>query len=160
MSEQKLKESKLSLNNPNTIDYPIIAVDYGKRRIGLAVSDSKGIVSQSLPIIQWTRKKDEADMVSEILTTAEEYKAKSILFGLPQDFEEAHKEIQVEIKAFASLFETESEIKILFTDESYSSKQAEDMLLSFGKSRKNSKNNLDSVAAAIFLQGFLDQLRK
>lgn len=138
------------------IDKPILAIDYGMRRVGLAISDHKGLFASPLPIIQITRKKTVNDLIEEIIIIAEQYRVKSILLGMPQAFEKQHNLIQEEIKYFADKLVAKSGLRVTFYDESYSTKGAENMLLSLGQSRRKNSGKIDSIAAATFLSEYLD----
>lgn len=135
---------------------PILAIDYGTKRIGLAVSDAKGLISSPLPIIQITRNKSFEQVAEEVLGVAEKYRVKSLLIGMPQAFVEKHEEIQQKIELFSQILRDRTALNISFFDESFSTKGAENMLLSLGQSRKRYKDKIDSMAAANFLKEYLD----
>ncbi len=70
---------------------PILAIDYGQKHFGLAVSDSKGILAQPLETISITKNRDIYKIIEEILEKAQEYRVKTLLIGVPQSFTLSHK---------------------------------------------------------------------
>jgi putative Holliday junction resolvase len=133
----------------------ILAVDYGLRRIGLAHSDSNKKFAFPLKniLIQ-----DFFKEISEILE-AGDYEA--VLFGIPMRKDGTEGDLAVEIRKVADKLKSKHDVEILFFDETLSSKAAEDIIisqdLSFNKRQKKRKQKLDSLAAAHFLQNYLDK---
>ena len=136
--------------------YPILAIDFGKKHIGLAISDSKGLVCSPLPVINITKGKKEGDLISEIQNICSEYKAKSILIGYPQVFEEVHQQNQNRIDAFIKLILSPLGFPIIKWDESFSTKGAVDVVISQGSNYKSSRKRIDSIAASVFLEEYLN----
>jgi len=144
-----------SIQQTNKI-FPILSIDYGEKRIGLAVSDAKGIISSPLDTVQFTRNRGIDEICKNIIEIGKTYRVKSILLGKPQAFVETHNKIVKKIIDFASILGEKSELPIRFIDESYSSTEAKNVLLSFGQHGKKGRKSTDKMAAAIFLQSFLD----
>ena len=156
MWDQVLKESKQSLSKE---DLPILAIDYGEKRMGLAVSDSNGSVGSPLTIVKNSRRKKIDTVIKEILEVADEYRVNSFLLGVPYAFEEQHTEIQKRIKAFAELLEVKSGKKIYYFTETYSSQEAKSVLKPFVATGTRD-GRVDKMSAALFLQNFLDERNK
>ena len=140
--------------------YPILAIDYGTKRLGIAVSDSKGIVSTPLKTLTLTRNRDIVDLIDEIKILIEEYKITTVLIGKPQEFSSDYKINSNRIETFANTLRKRISLNIVFSDESYSTSSAKDMIVSKGQHYKNKKENIDSIAASIFLQEYLDNQNK
>ena len=140
--------------------YPILAIDYGEKKTGLAISDSKGIIASPLDTLVITPKKDKEDLINKILNICTEYNIKTILVGKPQIFEENHKKINKKIDKFIGLLKKNSKLPIITYDESFSTFSAENMLTSLGQNRKKTKNIVDRVAATIFLREFLNSVNE
>lgn len=151
-----LNSEPISQTGSSIIEKPILAVDYGTKRVGLAVSDVKGLFASPLSVIQVTRNKTEEMVIDEIEAVAEKYRVKTLLIGLPQAFVEGHNVVREKIIQFAELISSKSKLRTAFYDESFSTKGAENMLLSLGQSRKKYKDKIDSLAAANFLKEYLD----
>jgi putative Holliday junction resolvase len=141
------------------MNFPILAIDYGKRHIGIAVSDSRGIVSTPLSVINVTAKTKMKGAVEQISQAAREYNVRSLVFGMPQAFEQHHIKTQEEILKFIEKVIKATKLPYTTVDESFSTTGAQNMLLSSGKRTKAARKKIDSVAAALFLQQFLDSLK-
>lgn len=133
----------------------VLAVDYGTKKIGLAISDELGMVTAKLPVLHIRRKQDALDGIRYILheTTPE-----LILIGMPygsngeeNDQTKIVQEFVNELRNYLQKDPDFKSIEIKFWDESFSTQIAEQ-----GKSRKFKREKSDSEAARIFLQEFLD----
>ena len=140
--------------------YPILAIDYGEKNLGLAISDSKGIIASPLDVLSITKNRDIHTLVKEILEILELYKIERILVGKPQAFEESQKLSQEKINHFISLLEKATTIPVLTWDESFSTTKAQNMLTSLGQNSRGSKGKIDKIAATVFLQEFLNSENK
>jgi len=151
----ELKELKQYYNNMK-VENPILAIDYGTKRIGLAISDSKGIVASPLEVLRITKNRNINDLLEDILLVAEEYRVKTILIGKPQIFKEEHSLSVRKIDNFAKKISDITNIPVIFQDESYSTNQSQNMLLSLGQNIKSSREKIDMISATMFLQEFLN----
>ena len=136
--------------------YPILAIDYGLKHIGLAYSDSKGIVASPLPVLSITKNRDISVLIEDILKTCEEYRIKSILVGYPQAFSQSQEQNQVRINVFIDQLKSKINLPVQTWDESFSTADAKNMLISLGQHYKKSRKKIDSVAASTFLQEYLN----
>jgi putative Holliday junction resolvase len=138
------------------IQYPILAIDYGTKNVGLAISDFKGIIATPLKVLRVKSKSGYEKVIEEIVEICERNKVQTILLGKPQVFEVAHKRTLKKIEKFEKLLKEGVNLPIINYDESYSTVTAQDMLLYTKQTAKSSKDKIDSVAAAVFLQEFLN----
>lgn len=138
------------------VENPILAIDYGTKRIGLAISDSKGIIASPLEVLRITKNRDVDDLLEDILLVVEEYRVKTILIGKPQIFKEEYKYSVRKIDNFAKKISDLTNIPVIFQDESYSTNQSQNMLLSLGQNIKSSREKIDMISATMFLQEFLN----
>lgn len=137
--------------------YPILAIDYGLKHIGLAYSDSKGIVASPLPVLNVTKNRDIDVLVQDISQICKEYRIKSILIGYPQSFSE-NQDINIKrIDKFLVVLTAQISLPINKWDESFSTSDAKNMLVSLGQHFKKTKKKIDSVAASTFLQEYLNR---
>jgi putative Holliday junction resolvase len=136
--------------------YPILAIDYGEKNFGLAISDSKGIVASPLEVISITKNRDIKTVIKEILQIAEENRVKRILVGKPQSFTDEQKKTEEKIENFIKLLRKATDIEIFTWDESFSTTSAQNMLTSLGQNSRSSKGKIDKIAATVFLQEFLN----
>lgn len=122
----------------------ILSIDYGKRHIGLAISDEREIVAARLPSLTIKRPND---LIDGLKTLRKNIVFEKILFGLP-----AKGEMREEIEEIAEKIGTELDIAVEFWNEDYSSKNAEK-----GTSKKFKKEKAHSEAARIVLQEYLEE---
>ena len=138
------------------VQNPILAIDYGTKRIGLAISDSKGVIASPLEVLRITKNRDVEDILEDILLVVEEYRVKTILIGKPQIFKEEYKYSVRKIDKFAKKLTDITNLPVIFQDESYSTNQSQNMLLSLGQNIKSSRKKIDKISATMFLQEFLN----
>ena len=140
--------------------YPVLALDYGTKRIGVAISDKYGIVATPLSTLRFTKNQNIIDLISQIVSISKEYDVQTILVGKPQTFEKSQEVNIRRIDDFINTLKKRTTIYIDTWDESYSTSNAKDMLLSLGQHFKKSKDKIDSVAASVFLQEYLNSKQK
>jgi putative holliday junction resolvase len=138
------------------IQYPILAIDYGTKNIGLAISDFRGIVAKPLEILHITPKTGLRKNIERISEICDKNKVQTILLGKPQAFEISHQKSLEKLNNFDKLLKEGVKLEVLYQDESFSTVNAQDMLLYTKQSTKKSRKKIDSVAAAVFLQEFLN----
>lgn len=137
--------------------YPILAIDYGSKRIGLAISDSKGIVATPLKVIKLSTKTTYDNVVGELKTIIDEYHVKTILLGMPISMDEDKASPTAKkVERFKEYIEKRIAVPIQLYDENFSTISAQNMLLSTGQHTKKTKKKIDMVASAVFLQEFLN----
>lgn len=143
-------------NNDKLNLYPVIGVDYGDRHVGIAVSDFKGIVATPLKTINTDTIKHPEIVIDELKKIIKEYRVKRIVLGMPQTFDSTDTRAQDKVNAFKKILEKWINLPVIFYDESFSTKNAQDMLISSGMHTKSFRHKIDSIACAVFLQEFLN----
>ncbi|HUX06005.1 MAG TPA: Holliday junction resolvase RuvX [Acidobacteriota bacterium] len=131
----------------------ILAIDYGTRRLGLALSDPMGITAQ--PLISLLRKSIAKD-IAELRRIVEEYEVERGVIGLPRNLDGSPGALWQESEDFRRRLESEFGIEVEGWDERLSTVQAERMLIRADVSRRKRKGVIDKVAAALILQSYLD----
>jgi len=135
----------------------ILAVDWGARRVGLAVSDPTGLIARSLPTLE-VRSEDAA--LKSILETCREEEVERIVVGLPLHLDGSHGEAAESAERFARRLETQSALPVELWDERLTSRLAERQGRELGERRgrkgKVDKGRVDARAAALLLQSYLD----
>ena len=134
----------------------IMAIDYGKKRCGIAVTDDMQIIASGLETIE-TR-----DIFEFLKKYFVENQVDSIVVGLPTDLKGNLSEVETEILKFLERFKSEfPEVEVHRLDERFTSKMASFFISQSGKSKKKreEKGLIDKVSATILLQNFLDQKR-
>jgi putative Holliday junction resolvase len=136
--------------------YPILAIDYGEKNFGLAISDSKGIVASPLEVVSITKNRNLQTVIQEIVKIAQENRATRILVGKPQSFTDEQKKTEEKIENFIELLGKATDTEIITWDESFSTTSAQNMLTSLGQNSRGSRGKIDKIAATVFLQEFLN----
>jgi putative pre-16S rRNA nuclease len=131
----------------------ILAIDYGMRRIGLAVSDPLKIIATPLDTLVISNYDDGIKQLSAIF---EQYEPEKIIMGYPIGTSgDKTDQTRLVDKVMESL-KTITSIPIIHWDERYTSVQAKSILLQQGKRARDNKGLVDQLAARIILQEYLD----
>ena len=133
-----------------------LGIDYGMRRIGIALSDATGTLATPLTTLK--RRPGKRPPVTRILDLAQRHRVLRMVVGLPLNVDGCEDSWTVEVRAFGRRLEDRSGLRVHFVDESYSSVEAESRIRSIGLRRKKreDKGRIDAGAAAIILQDWLD----
>lgn len=133
----------------------VLALDLGKKRIGLAVSDELGITAQGLETLQRTRIRDDLAALKRL---AVERKVGMILMGHPLHMSGDESRQSEYTREFAAKLEEATGLPITFWDERWTSKQAERVLRDSGMGIEKRAKAVDRLAAVILLESYLDSL--
>ncbi len=144
-----------------------LAIDYGTRRLGLAVCDESETIASSHGVL--LRQNLKADLQS-LLQTVRGLNIEGVVFGLPRSVKASETgDSENAARAFAdalqkALRESGSTIEIAWQDERFSTSEASNQMKVLGISQKRGREDLgaqsiDARAAAVILQGFLDARR-
>ena len=131
----------------------ILAIDYGSTRIGLALSDPTGTLARPLPFVP---AKADAKLAREIAERAKKEEAHLILLGLPRNMDGSSGEAAAKVQAFAALLGQATPLAIKLIDERLSTVQASRQLQEAGRNARQQRGKIDSEAACVLLQGYLD----
>jgi putative Holliday junction resolvase len=134
----------------------ILAVDYGEKRIGLAVSDELGITAS--PLMTLARRSDD-ETVRQIAQLASKLRVTQIVVGLPRRTDAQEGEMERKVKAFAEKLRQAISVPVVLFDERFTTRIAEQVLLEADLSRRKRKQVRDRLAAVILLQSFLEAQR-
>jgi putative Holliday junction resolvase len=137
-----------------------LAVDFGRRRIGLAISDVSGTLAR--PLTTLTVWEDDAldRVASEIARlSSEEDGLGAIVVGLPLSLEGSPTEETSRVTAFIRALQERTTLPIVTADERLTSREAESRLALRERDWRKRKARLDAAAAAIILQEYLDRKR-
>ena len=134
----------------------MLALDVGERRIGVALSDPTGLLATPLTAIE--RAGDPSD-VDEVLRFVLEHDATEIVVGMPLSLSGRKGAQAGRVGEFAAALTKMSPIPVTSVDERLSSVQAERLLRESGVEPSKNKARLDSAAAAVILQSYLDSRR-
>lgn len=135
----------------------VLGIDYGSKRMGLAVSDLSLTIATSYKILY--RKELNKDL-AELKRIIEEKEIGAIVMGLPLQMNGVEGSIAEEVRKFAAVMEENFGMPVLLWDERLSSSAVESFLIKeVDLSRKKRAKVLDASAAAYILQGVLDALK-
>ncbi len=135
-----------------------LALDYGEARIGVAISDSLGMLAQPLETIV-TKRGDAAALsrIAEIVATRE---VGQIVIGLPLHMDgRAGPEVE-RTNAFGERVRKRTGVPVEYLDERWTSREAERMLDDSGVSRKKQRGRVDPIAASLLLSTWLERQRR
>ena len=134
-----------------------LCLDIGDKRIGIAVSDPFN--SYSLPVETYVRKNLKTDL-EKIEYYVREKCATALVCGLPVNFDGTPSIQTQKANYFIERLKERLNVQIFTVDERCSTCEAEEVLISQGKSRQERKQFVDSLAAATILQGFLNDKKR
>jgi putative holliday junction resolvase len=135
----------------------ILGLDYGEKRIGVAVCDELGFTAQGLPTIIRKTKKHDLEILKNLIN---DYKIEKIVVGYPVRLD-GSEGIQCEkVNRFAALLDSTYALPVIKWPETLSTKEAEEILINSGVRWQKRKKVVDKLAACIILQGFLDNAEK
>ncbi len=130
----------------------ILAIDYGSRRMGLAVSDPLGITAQGLKTLE--RKNKRSDF-ARLERTIREYEVKEIVLGYPLRMSgEAGAQTQ-KVEEFAEALRQRFELPVHLWDERLTTAEANRLLREAEISSRKRAQAVDRMAAVLILQSFL-----
>ena len=133
----------------------IMAIDYGGKRTGIAVTDPLQIIATGLTTIA------SADLIPFLKKYIKEEQVELILVGLPQNWDESDTHgTPLAKKAIASIIKEFPLIPVKDVDERFTSKMAKDAMLQMGLKKKDRRDKklVDEIAATILLQEYLQSL--
>lgn len=135
----------------------ILAVDYGTRRIGLAVSDPLGITAQGLDAIPGAELSDPVEAIAGL---AADRQAERIIVGLPLSLSGEAGIAAQKVLEFVERLRQTTDIPVETLDERMTSAGAQAVLKGSGLSQKKRRQAIDSMAAQILLQDYLARERR
>lgn len=132
----------------------IMAIDYGKRRVGVAITDPLGVIAQPLLTL---KPKSDSDLIKRLKCIIEENDVGLILVGNPLSLKGEPTEMSKEIQRFLRKLRRLISVEVQLWDERYTSKYAMSKMKSMGLSR--TKEDIDRVAASIMLEEYIQSKR-
>ena len=134
----------------------VLALDFGERRIGVALSDPTGMLAS--PLTTLTRGRGGAD-VEMVLRLAAENDVAEIVVGMPVSLSGRRGPQAGRVARFVDALRRATGIPVLSADERYSTVQAERSLRESGVEPSRERGRVDAAAAAVILQSYLDSKR-
>ena len=129
----------------------VLALDVGDRRIGLAISDPTGMLASPLGVVE----RGPSD-VDDILRVALDNGVTEIVVGLPLTLAGESRQQAGKVRGFVHELRSKTDLPVTTVDERLSTVQAQRMLRESSSGRSRDRGRLDSAAAAVILQAYLD----
>ena len=134
----------------------ILAVDWGERRIGLAVSDPLGVLASPLPTLEI---RGEAEAVARVADTVREVEADAVVVGLPLTLKGERGEAAQAAERFAARLRETCGVEVSLYDERLTSALSARRMREAGSRTRGRKGRVDAGAAVALLEGWLVRLR-
>ncbi len=131
----------------------VLGVDYGAKRVGLAVSDPLGLSARPLSVVP------RSSAVVNVMNLVKELDVGTIVVGLPTGLSGGEGTSASEARKLADELGTATGVDVVLLDERFTSRMAEEKLVQTGMKRRERRQKVDKVAAAIILQDYLDSQR-
>ena len=132
-----------------------LGLDLGSRTLGMAVSDSLGMFASSYKIVR--HEEEYERLINDVIETVNEKKIEAIVLGLPKNMNNTIGPKGELSFQFKKMLEEKLNIPVYLEDERLTTRQAESILIKNDTSRKKRKKVIDSMAATIILQSYLDK---
>jgi putative Holliday junction resolvase len=131
--------------------YRIMAIDYGEKRVGIALSDPLRIIAKPFRVLL----RQSETFFDELRNIIKEQNVKQIVLGIPYNLAGNETKKTLEVKDFATLLQEEIDTPLVFWDETYTTVQANESLKSSGYSIEDARKVVDKVAASFILKSYL-----
>ncbi|OGS28050.1 MAG: hypothetical protein A2297_03140 [Elusimicrobia bacterium RIFOXYB2_FULL_48_7] len=132
----------------------ILAIDYGEKRIGIALSDPLGITAQPYATLD-----NDGTEIEKLKTIISEKEVTKIIIGLPLRLDGTKSESSQKALAFAETVKNATTADIELVDERFSSREINARLIEFDVSRKKRKTAVDKLAATLLLETYLERIK-
>ncbi|MBI2797321.1 MAG: Holliday junction resolvase RuvX [Gemmatimonadetes bacterium] len=128
----------------------VLAVDWGERRIGLAISDPTGLIASPAGHIE--RRPGKRPPVAEVLRRARELEAARVVMGLPLDGNGDETPRCAEVRVVAAELARRGGLPVRLVDERFTTASAQRAIREMGGSSRGRKGDVDALAATVLLQ--------
>ncbi len=135
----------------------ILAIDYGDKKVGLALSDPMKIIAKPYKTIMNNSKESLLNDINQVIELKD---VNEIVVGLPKTLKNTYSEQTYKVKDFIDYITKSLDINIVVVDERLSSIEAKKSLINQGIKTGYNKKDVDMTAAALFLQNYLNRIEK
>jgi len=132
-----------------------LGLDLGSKTLGISISDASGLIASSYTIIRHDEEYEK--LIGEIKKIIDEKKVDKIVLGLPKNMNGTIGPKGELSYKFKKMLEDNTGLEVFLEDERLSTKEANNLLIRNDTSRKKRKKVIDSMAATIILQSYLDK---
>jgi putative Holliday junction resolvase len=135
----------------------IVGLDLGSRTCGVAVSDILGMIATGVTTIRF-EEDDYQKCLEEVIKIIDENKADKVVLGLPKHMN-GDEGIRAEVsKNFKAMLQKERNVDVILWDERLSTVAAQKGMIASNMNRKKRRKMVDTMAAVVILQGYLDSI--
>lgn len=134
----------------------VMAVDYGDARTGVAISDPTGLLAGFTTVIQSHKSEFVAQEIAKLVQT---HQVEELIVGFPRNMDGTEGPRAALYREFAAQLEAVTGLPVTLWDERRTTIEAHAILHDSGKKMKQHKKNVDAVAAALILEGYLVRKR-
>jgi len=135
----------------------ILGLDYGRKRIGISVSDPLQITAQPLFALEGLK---EEEKIGKIVELVDEYDIQSIVVGYPLTLKGKKSEFTNKVSEFINTLKDRVQIEVILWDERLSSVQAHRLMHEMNIKPSRDKAKVDILASVLILMNYLDYLRQ
>lgn len=133
--------------------YRILAIDYGQKNVGLAITDPMRMFAKPFMTLQ---NKNHDDLIHEIKGIIRSQNVEKVILGLPISVAGLDTQKTKEVREFYDLLKQSISVNIILWDERYTTVDAKELLENKGLSIKESRKIIDQTAAALLLKNYLE----
>lgn len=137
----------------NILSMKLLGIDYGEKRIGLAISDELGFAHELEVVANWNNE----DLVEYLRQLVVREEIEKIVIGLPLNMNGEESDKAQDVREFAAMLENFLDKEVLFEDERWTTKMVDKTLKEMKISQKEARVKKDMLAAKYILQGYLDR---
>lgn len=132
----------------------VLGIDYGEKRIGLALSSDDWLHAFHVRTVQ---QDDHKQIINELSAVCTEENVDTVVIGLPLESDGSKGDKALETERFGSQIAKELQVDVVYEDERLTSVMAQKLMTSVGKSERKMRGSLDEHAAQLILQSYLDR---
>lgn len=133
----------------------VLAIDYGTKAIGIAISDELRLTVRPLTTLH-PRKQNRRQIIEQIIQLIDEYEVSQIVVGLPIRMDGAIGDAAQRVQSFVAELQNALSLSIVTQDERLTSREAEEIMRELGFDIRKRKEKSDEYAAAIILRDYLE----
>lgn len=134
----------------------IMGLDYGSKTVGVAVTDDLGLTAVSLEIIRRDSEKRLRRTCARIEEIIKKRNIELIVLGLPLNMDDSEGERAAKSREFADILRRRTGLEVVMVDERLTTVEADELIKLTGNHGRDRKEHIDSMAAAIILEDYLN----
>ncbi|MBE5879688.1 MAG: Holliday junction resolvase RuvX [Lachnospiraceae bacterium] len=138
----------------------IMGLDFGSKTVGVAVTDPLGVIASGVEIIRRDREDKLRQTLARIEVLIQEYEVERIVLGYPKNMNDTEGDRVAKTKAFQEMLERRTGLPVELWDERLTTVEAHELMTEMGVSGKDRKKYVDSIAATLILEGYMQYHNK